>query len=300
MKAVRLHAYHQQPVVEEVPEPTVTGPFDVLVRDRRRRRLPHRPAHRRGPVGRGDGPAAAVHARARERRLGARGRLGRDQRGRRRHGDPAPDADLRAVPGLPGRQRHALRQQLVPRAVRRRRDGRATCSPRSGRASSSTRPPSRRTSPRWPTPGSPPTTRSARRCRCCTRAPRAVVIGAGGLGHIGIQCLAALTATRIIVVDRNPEALKLAEQIGANETVVADGGQVDAVKDLTGGGATVVLRLRRRAGRREGRVRDDRAGRLVLRHRVRRHASRSRPWTSSPPSATSSGTSSAPTTTSPS
>ena len=69
-----------------------------------------------------------------------------------------------------------------------------------------------------------------------------VVIGAGGLGHIGIQCLAALTATRIIVVDRNPDALKLAEQLGAHHTVVADGGQVDAVKDLTGGaGANVVL-----------------------------------------------------------
>ena len=37
-----------------------------------------------------------------------------------------------------------------------------------------------------------------------------VVIGAGGLGHIGIQCLAALTATNIIVVDRNPDALELA------------------------------------------------------------------------------------------
>jgi len=70
----------------------------------------------------------------------------------------------------------------------------------------------------------------------------AVVIGAGGLGHIGIQCLAALTATKIIVVDRNPEALKLAGQIGANETVVADGSQVQAVQDLTGGrGADVVL-----------------------------------------------------------
>jgi NAD+-dependent secondary alcohol dehydrogenase Adh1 len=68
-----------------------------------------------------------------------------------------------------------------------------------------------------------------------------VVIGAGGLGHIGIQCLAALTATTIIVVDRNPGALKLAGQIGAHHTVVADGGQVDAVKDLTGGGANVVL-----------------------------------------------------------
>ena len=43
-----------------------------------------------------------------------------------------------------------------------------------------------------------------------------VVIGAGGLGHIGVQCLAALTAARIIVVDRNPEALKLAEQLGAD------------------------------------------------------------------------------------
>ena len=70
----------------------------------------------------------------------------------------------------------------------------------------------------------------------------AVVIGAGGLGHIGFQCLAALTATRIIVVDRNPDALKLAAQIGADHTVVADGTQVEAVRELTGGrGADVVL-----------------------------------------------------------
>jgi NAD+-dependent secondary alcohol dehydrogenase Adh1 len=69
-----------------------------------------------------------------------------------------------------------------------------------------------------------------------------VVIGAGGLGHIGVQCLAALTATRIIVVDRNPEALKLAEQLGADATVVADERDVDAVLGLTGGkGAEVVL-----------------------------------------------------------
>ena len=68
------------------------------------------------------------------------------------------------------------------------------------------------------------------------------VIGAGGLGHIGIQCLAALTATKIIVIDRNVDALKLAESLGADETVVADGKHVDAVKDLTNGeGADVVL-----------------------------------------------------------
>jgi NAD+-dependent secondary alcohol dehydrogenase Adh1 len=70
----------------------------------------------------------------------------------------------------------------------------------------------------------------------------AVVIGAGGLGHIGIQCLAALTATRIIVVDRNPAALKLAEQLGAEHSVVADGNHVGQVQDLTdGAGADVVL-----------------------------------------------------------
>lgn len=69
-----------------------------------------------------------------------------------------------------------------------------------------------------------------------------VVIGAGGLGHIGIQCLAALTSATIVVVDRNPDALRLAAQLGADHTVQADGGQVDAVRALTGGtGADVVL-----------------------------------------------------------
>ena len=69
----------------------------------------------------------------------------------------------------------------------------------------------------------------------------AVVQGAGGLGHIGIQCLAALTGTKIIVVDRNAEALELAKQIGADETVLADGTHIEAVQDLTGGGAKVVF-----------------------------------------------------------
>jgi len=69
-----------------------------------------------------------------------------------------------------------------------------------------------------------------------------VVNGAGGLGHIGIQSLAALTATTIVVVDRNAEALDLAAQLGADHTVLADGKQVDAVLDLTdGNGAEVVL-----------------------------------------------------------
>jgi NAD+-dependent secondary alcohol dehydrogenase Adh1 len=69
----------------------------------------------------------------------------------------------------------------------------------------------------------------------------AVVQGAGGLGHIGIQCLTALTGTRVVVVDKNPDALRLAGQIGADDTVVADGNHVAAVQELTGGGATVVF-----------------------------------------------------------
>ena len=68
-----------------------------------------------------------------------------------------------------------------------------------------------------------------------------VVIGAGGLGHIGVQCAKALTAARVIVVDRNPDALKLAEQLGADDTVIADGNHVAAVTDMTNGGADVVL-----------------------------------------------------------
>ncbi|OXM66232.1 NAD(P)-dependent alcohol dehydrogenase [Amycolatopsis sp. KNN50.9b] len=81
--------------------------------------------------------------------------------------------------------------------------------------------------------------KAARRLR---PGDRCVVIGAGGLGHIGIQVLKALTAAELIVVDRNPDAVKLAVSIGADHGVVAEGRQVEEVLDLTGGaGAEVVL-----------------------------------------------------------
>ncbi|MEE2060756.1 NAD(P)-dependent alcohol dehydrogenase [Rhodococcus artemisiae] len=68
------------------------------------------------------------------------------------------------------------------------------------------------------------------------------VIGAGGLGHIGVQVLESLTAARIVVVDQSPEALELAKQIGADVTVIADGNEAREVLGLTGGnGAEVVL-----------------------------------------------------------
>ena len=71
---------------------------------------------------------------------------------------------------------------------------------------------------------------------------RAVVIGAGGLGHIGIQCLAAMTPAEIIVVDPSEPALALAREVGADHTVRVDGSHVDTVRELTNGiGAEVIL-----------------------------------------------------------
>ena len=68
------------------------------------------------------------------------------------------------------------------------------------------------------------------------------MIGAGGLGHIGIQVLKAISAAELIVVDRNPDAVKLAVSIGADHGVVAGGSHVTEVLDLTGGhGAEAVI-----------------------------------------------------------
>jgi NAD+-dependent secondary alcohol dehydrogenase Adh1 len=71
---------------------------------------------------------------------------------------------------------------------------------------------------------------------------RALVIGAGGLGHIGIQCLKALTATEVIVMDPSEAALALAAELGADETVLVDGGQVGTILEMTDGqGADAVI-----------------------------------------------------------
>jgi NAD+-dependent secondary alcohol dehydrogenase Adh1 len=71
---------------------------------------------------------------------------------------------------------------------------------------------------------------------------KAVVIGAGGLGHIGIQCLKALTPAQVIVVDPSEAALGLATDLGADYTVRVDGNHVRAVQELTEGqGADVLI-----------------------------------------------------------
>lgn len=71
---------------------------------------------------------------------------------------------------------------------------------------------------------------------------RVVVIGIGGLGHLAVQCLRALTAATIIAVDRDRGALQLAADCGAHHLVTADEQQSSQVAALTGGaGAEVVL-----------------------------------------------------------
>jgi NAD+-dependent secondary alcohol dehydrogenase Adh1 len=71
---------------------------------------------------------------------------------------------------------------------------------------------------------------------------KAVVIGAGGLGHIGIQCLRAMTPTEIIVVDPSEPALALARELGAHHTIKVDDHHVDTVKEMTDGlGADAII-----------------------------------------------------------
>jgi NAD+-dependent secondary alcohol dehydrogenase Adh1 len=83
---------------------------------------------------------------------------------------------------------------------------------------------------------------AAKAARRLTPRDRCVIIGAGGLGHIGIQVLKALSPAELIVVDRNPEAVKLAVSIGAHHGVVADGTHVEQILELTGGnGAEAVI-----------------------------------------------------------
>lgn len=83
---------------------------------------------------------------------------------------------------------------------------------------------------------------AAKAARKLRPGDRCVIIGAGGLGHIGIQVLKAISAAELVVVDRNPDAVKLATSIGADHGVVADGRHVELVLELTAGhGAEVVI-----------------------------------------------------------
>ena len=71
-----------------------------------------------------------------------------------------------------------------------------------------------------------------------------VMIGAGGLGHIGIQVMKAISGATIVVIDRNQDALALAKKLGADHVIQAkdDDAFVKDVLDLTNGkGAEAVI-----------------------------------------------------------
>jgi len=91
-----------------------------------------------------------------------------------------------------------------------------------------------------------------------------VMIGAGGLGHIGIQVMKAISGATLIVIDQNSAALKLAKELGADHVFQSDKDSsfVTEVQKLTnkkgaeavidfvaeGGSTTTGIKMLRRAG----------------------------------------------------
>jgi NAD+-dependent secondary alcohol dehydrogenase Adh1 len=242
MKAVRLHSYHEQPRLEEVPEPTITGPHDVLVRvggaglcrtDLHIRdgwfapavstELPLTLGHENTgwvyEVGSAVqdvavGDAVICHPQlscglCHACRIGddMRCAKGLDFTGLTRAGGFAERLRTtdRGVVVLPA--------GLEPAAVAPHADAGLTVMHVVRKA--------------VPLLGA---------------GTRVVVVGIGGLGHIGVQCLRTLTAAEVIAVDPDPEALTLAADYGAHHLVVADDRAVNRVRDLTGGaGAEAVI-----------------------------------------------------------
>jgi alcohol dehydrogenase, propanol-preferring len=75
-----------------------------------------------------------------------------------------------------------------------------------------------------------------------TAGSTAVVIGAGGLGHLAVQILKATSAAQVVAVDLKQEALDLATSVGADHAVPSDGDAAAAIRDLSGGkGADLAL-----------------------------------------------------------
>ena len=242
MKAVRLHAFHQQPVIDEVPEPTIGGPLDVIVKiggagvcrtdlhiiegqwdAAMGTPLPYILGHENAGWVHEIGSAVSNVA------VGDTVIL-----------HPTPTCGLcRACRA--GDDMHCTGDSSFPGLSRD--GGMAEYLLTSARACVKLDPATQPQDVAALADAGITAYHAVRKALpLLYPGTTAVVIGAGGLGHIGIQCLAALSATTIVVVDRNPDALKLAEQLGATHTVVADGSHVDAVKDLTGGaGAHVVL-----------------------------------------------------------
>lgn len=72
----------------------------------------------------------------------------------------------------------------------------------------------------------------------------AVVIGAGGLGHLAIQILRTLATSQIIVVDTNQTKLDQALELGADQALLPADDATERIRSATGNlGAELVLDL---------------------------------------------------------
>src|SRR6201990_3234059 len=231
MKAVRLHKFHTQPVIDDVPEPTISGPFDVIVKiggagvcrtdlhiiEGQWDAAMGTPL----PYTRGDENAGWVHevgSAVTNVAVGDTVIL-----------HPTPTCGL-CHACRAGDDMHCENSEFPGLS---RDGGMAEYLLTSARACIKLNPSTRPQDVAALADAGITAYHAVRKAiPLLYPGTTAVVIGAGGLGHIGIQSLAALTATRIVVVDRNPEALKLAEQLGADHTGVSAGRRVDAVNGL--------------------------------------------------------------------
>jgi len=68
-----------------------------------------------------------------------------------------------------------------------------------------------------------------------------VILGIGGLGHIALQTMNALSTAQIIAIDRSESARKLAEELGAAYVLDSGPDIVQEVRELTKGGAHAVI-----------------------------------------------------------
>lgn len=70
----------------------------------------------------------------------------------------------------------------------------------------------------------------------------AVVLGVGGLGHVGVQIIRAISGATVIAVDTSDEKLALAKEVGAHHTVNSDANAAARIRELTNGhGADAVF-----------------------------------------------------------
>ena len=70
----------------------------------------------------------------------------------------------------------------------------------------------------------------------------AVVIGIGGLGHMAVQMLRALSSARIVALDLRDDALTAAREAGADAAIQAAGLSAESLREEVGGsGAMLVL-----------------------------------------------------------